>query len=161
MKKKPVLRSKIRKADLDDARGIYELINRYAKKKGDFLLPRSLTSIYENIRDYIVCVTPKKKVIGCGALHVVWEGLAELKSLAVSRHYHGRGIGTRMVEALLEEAVIMKLEKVFTLTIKPDFFVKIGFRVVDKMELPHKVWGECVNCCFFPDCEEVPLSIEL
>jgi amino-acid N-acetyltransferase len=161
MKRKPSLRSKIRKATLNDARGIYELINRYAKRRGDFLLPRSLTSVYENIRDYFVCVTPKQKVIGCVALHVVWDELAELKSLAVSRNYHGRGIGTCLVEASLDEAIMMKLSKVFTLTMKPKYFERVDFKRVDKMELPHKVWGECVNCCFFPDCEEVPLMIEL
>ena len=159
--KKTSHRSKIRKATVADVRGIYELINRYAKRKGDFLLPRPLTSIYENIRDYFVCVTPSKKIIGCVGLHVVWEELAEVKSLAVSRNHQGKGIGSRLVEAALDEAIMMKISKVFTLTIKPDFFIKHGFKEVDKAELPHKVWGECVNCCFFPDCEEVPLMIEL
>ena len=155
------MRSKIRKALPADVKGIYDLINRYAKKKGDFLLPRSLSSIYEGMRDYFVCVSPKSKVIGCVALHMVWEGLAELKALAVSRDYHGRGIGTRLVEAAMDEAIMLKLSKVFTLTLKPGFFIKRGFRPVDKMELPHKVWGECINCSFFPDCEEVSLVAEI
>jgi len=159
-RKKPVFKGKIRKATIEDARVIHKLINECAKRKGDFMLPRPLSGIYENIRDYFVCVTPSKKIIGCVGLRVTWEDLAEIKSLAVIRAYQGRRIGARLVEAALDEAIMMKISRVFTLTIKPDFFIKCGFKPIDKEKLPHKVWGECVNCCFFPDCEEEALVIE-
>ena len=154
-------RGKIRKATLDDAKGIHQLVSQYANKKNDFLLPRSLTNIYETIRDYYVCQSRSGRIIGCGALHVVWEGLAEVKALAVSKKYQGWGIGSRLLEAILDEAIMMRISRVFALTMKTDFFIKHGFTVTEKSNLPHKVWGECVNCHLFPDCEEVAMIIEL
>ena len=154
-------RSKIRKATLDDAKGIHQLVSQYANKKGDFLLPRSLTTIYETIRDYFICQSKSGKIIGCIALHVVWDGLAEVKALAVSKSYHGLGIGGRLLDAVLDEAIMMRISKVFALTMKTEFFIKHGFTVTEKSNLPHKVWGECVNCHLFPDCEEVAVIIEL
>jgi amino-acid N-acetyltransferase len=161
MIKRVSTRSKIRKATLDDAKGIHQLVGQYANKKDDFLLPRSLTTIYETIRDYFVCQSKSGKIIGCAALHVVWDGLAEVKALAVSRRHQGLGIGSRLLEAILDEAIMMKISKVFALTMKTDFFMKHGFKMTEKSNLPHKVWGECVNCHLFPDCEEVAVIIEL
>jgi amino-acid N-acetyltransferase len=150
-----------RKATLDDAKGIHTLITRYANKKGDFLLPRSLSSIYDNIRDFLVSTNGRGEVIGCGALHVTWENLGELKALAVSPRSQKKGIGTHLVKGLLKEARQMKVGRVFALTKKPNFFIKNGFHAVDKNTLPHKIWGECINCCHFPGCDEEAFQIEL
>jgi amino-acid N-acetyltransferase len=160
-KKKKQINYKIRKATLDDVKGIHALIGQYANKKNDFLLPRSLTTIYETIRDYFVCHNRKGKIIGCASLHVLWEGLAEAKGLAVKRDYQGHGIGRRLLDAILDEAIMMRISRVFALTMKPDFFIKLGFKVIDKAELPQKIWGECINCPHFPDCDEVPVAIDL
>jgi len=154
-------RNKIRKATVEDAKGIYQLINQFAGKKRDFLLPRPLTTIYENIRDFFVVSSQSGKVIGCVALHIVWEGLGEVKALAVSPKYQRQGVGGRLLEACLDEAIMMKLSKVFALTMRPNFFIKRGFRIIEREQLPHKIWNECINCHHFPDCDEVPVQIEL
>lgn len=148
----------IRKAKLKDAGDIYNLINHYAKE--GILLPRSLNSIYENIRDFWVC-EEGGNLIGCASLHIVWEDLAEIKSLAVSEEHKGRGIGTMLVEACLKEAEELGVKRVFVLTYAHDFFSKLNFEEVEKIKLPHKVWGECINCVKFPSCDEIAMWIDL
>jgi amino-acid N-acetyltransferase len=148
----------IRKATIQDAKIIHKLVNEYAKQ--DEMLPRSLSEIYENIRDYFV-YEEKKKIYGCGALHVVWEDIAEVKSLAVAKAKHKKGIGSKILKACLKEAVALKLPKVFVLTYKPGFFMKLGFSLIDKSELPHKIWGECIKCPEFPNCDESALTIQI
>jgi len=148
----------IRKANLEDAKKIQELINYYANQ--DEMLPRPISEIYENIRDIFVYVE-KDKIYGCATLHICWENLAEIKSLAVSKSRWARGIGAKLVKACLDEARKLKIKKVFVLTYKPDFFKKLNFKRVSKTRLPHKVWNECINCPKFPNCEEVPLIREI
>ncbi len=148
----------IRKAKLKDAGEIYNLINHYAKE--GILLPRSLNSIYENIRDFWVC-EENGRLIGCAALHIVWEDLAEIKSLAVSEEHKGKGIGTMLVEECLKEAEELGVKKVFVLTYAQNFFSKLNFEEVEKIKLPHKVWGECINCVKFPSCDEIAMWIDL
>lgn len=149
----------LRKAKISDAKRIYELLNIYARK--GVLLPRSLNSIYENIRDFWV-FEEKEKIWGCCALHVLWEDLAEVRSLAVSPDRRGEGIGYELVRACLLEAWELGVKRVFSLTYVKDFFVEnFGFKEVDKSILPHKVWGECVNCVKFPNCDEEAVMLEL
>ena len=124
------------------------------------MLPRALSQIYENIRDYLV-IRQGERVIACAALHVSWEDLAEVKSVAVAEDSHQQGIGAQLVEACLEEAKELGIPTVFCLTYQPAFFEKCGFCQVDKMELPRKVWGECYRCPKFPDCDEVALIYHL
>ncbi|PMP61806.1 MAG: GNAT family N-acetyltransferase [Hydrogenobaculum sp.] len=145
----------IRKAKIKDAPFIHELINEYAKE--GILLPRSLSSIYENIRDFFVA-TDNEKVIGVCALHIVWEDLAEIKSLAVEKNYVKRGIGKALVERCLEDASYYDIKTVFVLTYQVDFFKKMGFKLIQKETLPHKIWGECINCSKFPSCDEIAMS---
>ncbi|WP_461832229.1 N-acetyltransferase [Aquifex sp.] len=149
----------IRKATVKDAKAIYNLLTDYAKK--GVLLPRSLNSIYENIRDFWV-YEREGKVIGCVALHIMWEDLAEIRSLAVKEEYKGEGIGSQLVKKALEEAWELGVSKVFSLTYVKDFFIKkFGFREIEKSVLPHKVWGECINCVKFPNCDEEAVMVEL
>lgn len=148
----------IRKAKLKDSVYIYNLINYYAKD--GLLLPRSLNSIYENIRDFWVCEVDGS-VVGCAALHIVWEDLAEIKSLAVREDYKGIGLGSALVEACLKEAQELGIKKVFVLTYAREFFSRLNFQEVEKSKLPHKVWGECINCVKFPTCDEVAMWIDL
>jgi amino-acid N-acetyltransferase len=121
------------------------------------MLPRSLSSIYENLRDYFVCENEEGEVIGSAAIHIMWEDLAEVRSLAVREGQMGRGIGTKLVEACISEAIVLGITRVFALTYRPDFFRRLGFREVDKSELPHKIWSDCLKCAKFPDCDEVAL----
>jgi len=144
----------VEKARISDATQMHKLINYFADK-GE-MLARSLSEIYENIRDYFVA-KQGERVIACAALHVNWSDLAEIKSVAVAEDSQGQGIGDQLVEACLREAKELGIPTVFCLTYKPAFFEKLGFSQVDKMELPHKVWGECYRCPKFPNCDEVAL----
>ena len=142
------------KARVSDVPQMHKLINSFADK-GE-MLARSLSEIYENVRDYFVA-RQDERVIACGALHVSWSDLAEIKSLAVVEDYQKQSIGDQIVEACLKEANELGIPTVFCLTYKPAFFEKCGFSQVDKTELPQKVWGECYRCPKFPDCDEVAL----
>ena len=148
----------VEKARISDAPQMHKLINYFADK--DEMLPRSLSEIYENIRDYFV-VKQDEHLIACVALHVSWSDLAEIKSLAVVEDSQEQGIGAQLVEACLGEAKELGIATVFCLTYKPSFFKKHGFSQVEKMELPHKVWGECYLCPKFPNCDEVALTCHL
>ena len=150
--------NKVEKATIRDATQIHRLINHFADK-GE-MLPRPLSEIYENIRDYFV-IRQGEQVVACAALHINWEDLAEIKSLAVGEEYHKHGIGDLMVDACLEEANELGIATVFCLTYTPDFFVKCGFSRAEKMELPHKVWGECYRCPKFPNCDESALIYKI
>ena len=146
---------KVEKARISDVPQIYELVNSFAEK--DEMLPRALSEIYENLRDYFVIRDSDDRVIACVALHISWADLAEIKSLAVKETSHGKGIGARLVKACLDEARELGIPSLFCLTYKPAFFEKQGFHKVDKMELPRKVWTECFRCPKFPDCGELAL----
>ncbi len=144
----------IRKARIEDAKKLHELINGFADK--DLMMPRSLNELYETVRDFWVICDKKGGIIGCAALHIVgWNDLAEIKSLAVARKHHGKGFGSLLVQACLEEAADLKVGSVFALTYLPKFFRRFGFRIIPKSRLPHKVWAECCNCPKFPGCGEI------
>ena len=166
--------ARLRKARTADASAMQRLINGFADRGA--MLHRSLSELYENIRDFFV-IEENGEVVGCAALHVSWKDLAELKSLAVVEAAQGRGFGRQLVQACVEEAEAIGIARVFALTYVPELFVKLGFQVVDKALLPRKVWTECVYCPKFPDCgeiavllgihgasmegEEMPLTLEL
>ena len=137
-----------------DVKAIQKLIADYARK-GD-MLPRSLSDIYENLRDYFV-FEDGGEMIGSAAIHIMWEDLAEVRSLAVQEGRMRRGVGTQLVEACISEAIVLGIARVFALTYKPEFFEKLGFQRVDKAELPHKIWTDCLKCAKFPDCDEIAL----
>ncbi len=137
---------------------MHRLINGFADK-GE-MLPRPLSEIYENIRDYFV-VRQDERVLACAALHIAWSDLAEIKSVAVAEDSQQQGIGAQLVEVCLKEAKELGIATVFCLTYQPAFFEKFGLSQVDKMELPRKVWTECYRCPKFPDCDEVALICNL
>ena len=145
---------KVDRAKISDATAIHKMVNYFADK-GE-MLPRALSDIYENIRDYFV-VRDDEKVTACAALHVNWLDLAEIRSLAVDESKQKKGIGSLLVQACLDDAKNLDIPTVFCLTYKPALFEKHGFQLVDKMELPRKVWIECYRCPKFPDCNEVAL----
>jgi len=148
----------IEKAKISDVTQMHQLINSFADK-GE-MLARSLSELYEDIRDYFV-VKQGERVIACAALHVSWSDLAEIKSLAVAEDSQEQGIGAQLVEACLSEARELGIATIFCLTYKPGFFEQFGFSQLDKMELPRKVWTECYRCPKFPNCDEVALIYHL
>lgn len=148
----------IRKARIADVKAIQALINGYADSGQ--MLPRTLNEVYEHLRDFSV-YEEKGAVVGVCALHISWDGLAELRSLAVRKENAGKGIGSGLVRQCLSEASDFGAERVFVLTYVAGFFKKLGFSDVDKKELPHKIWTDCLNCVKFPNCDESALIIKL
>jgi amino-acid N-acetyltransferase len=146
---------KTRPARVGDVPAICELIRTFAERK--LMIRRSLGELYESIREFVVAEDDDGTVIGCAALHVFWDDLAELKCLAVSEKAQGRGIGRKLVEACWDQAHALEIPTVFTLTYVADFFEKCGYHRIDKADLPHKIWNECVRCPLFPNCHEVAL----
>lgn len=148
----------IRKARTDDVAAMQRLINGFADAGA--MLHRSLSELYENIRDFFV-VEEGEEVVGCAAVHVSWKDLAELKSLAVAETHQGRGYGRALVQACVEEAATLGVRRIFALTYVPELFEKMGFRRIDKALLPRKVWTECVYCPKFQNCTEVAVIISV
>ncbi len=144
----------LRRANIKDVPAIVQLINYYAQKSQ--MLSVSQISIYNSLRNFIV-IERDNKVAGVGALSIIWNDLAELRSLAIVPELQGKGLGRRIVESLILEAQELEIPQVFTLTYQPGFFEKLGFTLIDKKDLPHKVWKDCINCPKFPDCDETAL----
>ena len=149
---------KIEKAKISDVPQMHKLINYFAEK--DEMLPRSLSELYENMRDCFV-VRDGDKLLGCVALHVFWSDLAEIRSLAVAEGSRDKGLAAQLLKACLKEAEELGIGTVFCLTYQPPIFERFGFKQVDKMDLPKKVWTECYRCPKFPDCDEVALTYNL
>ena len=145
---------KIRKALPGDAVAIKTLINSFAAR--GWMLPRSLSDIYEGIRDFWV-LEDRGKVAGCVSLHICWENMAEVRSLAVGESHQKKGWGDALVKTCFREAKRMGIKRIFTLTYIPAFFARRGFREIPKEELPHKIWQDCLNCPHFPGCKEVAM----
>ena len=145
----------IRPARVGDVPAIHELIRGFADRK--VMLRRSLGELYESIREFTVAVDGDNRVVGCVALHVFWEDLAELKCLAVAEEYQRLGVGRQLVEACWEQAGELEIDSVFALTYAVGFFERCGYDQIDKANLPHKIWNECVRCPLFPNCTETAL----
>jgi len=148
----------LRKARITDVKEIQKLLTHFANR-GD-MLSRSLSELYEAIRDFYI-MEESGRLLGVSALHIVWDDLAEIRSVAVAEDAGRKGVGTEVVNACISEARELGLKKLFCLTYKPDFFARFGFSVVDKSQLPHKVWGDCIKCVKFPDCDEIAMVMDL
>ncbi|HHX42619.1 MAG TPA: N-acetyltransferase [Chloroflexi bacterium] len=148
----------VRKATVRDVPTMARIINHWASQ--GIMLAKSHHQLYQYIRDFVVA-THGDVVIGCGALHVVWEDLAEVRSMAVADGWHGKGVGWRMLQCLLDEARELGLPRVFALTYRQSFFARAGFQVVPHESLPHKIWGDCLNCPKYPNCDEIAMTLDL
>jgi amino-acid N-acetyltransferase len=144
----------IRKAKIQDVGTIHKLLEYFSDK--EMLLPRPLSELYDNLRDYVVA-EEDGKVIGCCALHACWEEMGEIKSLAIEESYQKKGIAKNLMNFCLKEAPQLGLKRIFVLTYVPGFFKDFGFKEIPKEDLPHKVWKECLACPKFPDCGEISL----
>jgi amino-acid N-acetyltransferase len=148
----------IRKARIPDVKIIHKLLLDYARE--GLVLPRSLSELYETIREFYV-FEENGQVVGTVCLNICWEDLAEVRSLAVVKGQGGKGIGRQLVRSCLDEARELDIKRVFTLTYKTRFFERLGFHLIEKSELPHKIWRDCLKCPKFPECDEIAMSIEL
>ena len=148
----------IRKARISDVKEIQQLIKFYSARGN--ILPRSLSDLYDHLRDIFVFVR-NRNVIGVCALHICWEDLAEIRSLVVREEARNKGIGLKLVKACLEESKGLGVKRIFALTYEPEFFGRLGFKKVDKAGLPHKIWTDCLKCVKFPDCDEEAMVKEI
>lgn len=149
----------LRKARIQDVKTIHGML--LACDDG-IVLPRSFNQLYSHLREfYVMADKGSGEVVGCCALSICWEDLAEVRSLFVRKDHRGEGLGRALVEACLSEAVTLGLFRVFVLTDQVAFFSHMGFVEVGKDTLPQKVWADCLNCPRFPDCEEIAMLMEL
>lgn len=159
------------KAQIHDVEKILELINHFAES--NLMLPRGPQYIYENIRDFVVAVDndsskggkdqrdrDARRILGCGSLHVLWRDIAEVRALAIDPDYQHMGIGMALVEFMKQEARELKIKSMFTFTMTSAFFTELGFKLLDKEELPAKLWGECSRCPKFYKCDEVGMGYD-
>jgi len=148
----------IRKANIHDVDEIYNLIKHFSER--GLLLLRTMSNIYDNLRDFNI-IQCDNKIVGIAAMHVCWEDLGEIRSICVYEDYFFKGFGSLLVKECIRDATELKLKKIFVLTYQIEFFKKLGFYILNKKNLPHKVWAECVNCPKFPNCDETAMMIEL
>lgn len=149
---------RIRKAKISDLKQAHRLVNEFAKRGQ--MIPRSLNELYETLRDFVICEVGGD-VCGVCALHIMWEDLAEIRSLAVEKRFQSHGIGKNLVKHCIREAKDLGIKRIFALTYHPEFFRKLGFFDTDKADLPQKIWGDCVRCPRFPECDENAVMINL
>lgn len=151
----------IRKARVGDVESILALVNDYAAR--NLMLPRGPQYLYENIRDFAVVVDEAAggSIVACGSLHVLWEDMAEVRSLAIHPAYQNRGLGRRLVEHLKAEAARLGVRRLFTFTLSEEFFARLGFVRQAREDLPPKVWGECSRCPKYFRCDEVGMVLDL
>lgn len=147
------------KAFIKDIKGIHALL--LGGAHNGLLLPRSLSDLYNHVRDFYVLRDPDGTVVGCCALSVVWEDLAEIRSLFVHERLRGKGCGRQLADACLQSAKSLGIHKVFTLTYETAFFAHLGFIEVGKDVLPQKIWADCIHCPKFPDCDEIAMQREV
>jgi amino-acid N-acetyltransferase len=148
----------IRKATLKDVSEIHRLVEHYANKK--LMLPRTQADIVDQIRDFSVA-DDGSQIVGCSALHVYGSDLAEIRSLGVDERHTRQGWGAKLARHGIDEAVALGIRRVFALTYAAPFFEKLGFRGVDKREMPAKIWADCRYCEKYDDCDELCVAIDL
>ena len=151
----------LRKARVGDVKTIHRMIN-LSSGKGE-ILPRSLMDIYGSLRDFFIYFDEKEKVVaGICAMNIIWDNLAEIRSLYVEEKYRRQGIAKKLVEGCISEAITLGFYRMFTLTNRPDFFKRLGFKKVDRSTLSEKIWSDCFRCSKYPDyCDEVAMIVEL
>ncbi len=134
---------RIRAARPADVRAIDALVQPLAN--GQILLGKDLVAYYEAIQEFLVAVDEDDVVVGCGALHVMWEDLAEVRTLAVADSVRGQGVGHRILVALLGRAAQLGLSRVFCLTFEVDFFARHGFREMQEEAVDAEVFSQLLR----------------
>ena len=151
----------LRKARITDVKGVHKLLMNTKADEG-LVLPRSYNQLYSHLRDFFVVANEDdNEILACCALAICWENLAEVRSLVVASELRGQGMGRKLIDACLSDALTLGIYRVIALTNTQSFFLKMGFTEVSKDSLPQKVWSDCLNCPRFPDCDEVAMLMEL
>lgn len=132
----------IRRANTSDITGIRELCEPLVEKR--ILLGKELVELYESVQEFLVCYQDQR-LIGCGALHVMWEDLAEVRTLVVDAEHKGTGVGHEILQRLLENASSLGVERVFCLTFEVEFFSKHGFEIITDTPIKPEVYVEMVR----------------
>lgn len=149
-----------RKARIQDVDGMSNLINEFASAR--IMLARGPLYLYQSIQNYRVITAERdgqELVLACGGLHVLWEDLTEVRSVAVHPALQRRGFGRRVVLDLIGDARTLGAARVFTFTLAPGFFASLGFKAVDRDTLSPVVWAECSKCPKFYKCDEVGMML--
>jgi amino-acid N-acetyltransferase len=146
----------LRAARMPDADEIHHLISYWAERRK--MLFRTLEDLFERIRVY---EDSEGRVRGCCGLALLWRDLGEIRSLAVDPNCVGHGIGKKLVLDAVQEGRELGLKQVFALTFEATFFEKLGFTIIEKERLPHKVWTDCIRCEMQDNCCEIPLLLDL
>jgi len=162
----------IQKAQIRDVEEIIELVNGFAAM--NLMLPRGPQYVYENIRDFVIASDKKVPIysltetrevlhliVACGSLHVLWDDIGEIRALAIHPDYQHSGLGSKLVEFMKEEAILLGIKHLFTFTLTEEFFKGLGFKRQARDELPPKVWGECSRCPKYFKCDEVGMVLEI
>lgn len=145
----------VRQAKARDVEKIFQLIK--VNSDQALMLPRSRYKIFSRLQGAVVAEDDNHEIIGCAVLVILWGDLAEIQSLVVAPHKRGKGLGKKIVEALIEKAAALDIPKILTLTYQVDFFSKLGFKIIDKDLIPRKIWGECLECPKLESCDETAM----
>lgn len=146
----------VRPARIADMRQVEPLVNGFADRQ--LMLAKTHDQLARLFREFVVAEDEDGQVIGCGALRVYNESLAEIASLAVDERAHGHGIGRRLVDQLIVNARELSIRTVFALTLQEMFFARLGFRTVRREMFPLKVWADCRNCPKLHACDEIAVA---
>jgi N-acetylglutamate synthase-like GNAT family acetyltransferase len=149
----------VRKARASETQSIAELNNQFADAA--LMLPRTPEMIAMAIDDYVVAVTPRGKVVGCGALKEYSPSLAEVAAIAVAAEAQGRGLGRQLVAAVEALARKRGIVDLFALTLQPTFFEAIGYERTDHANFPEKIRRDCIGCVRRASCAEACVAKRL
>ncbi|MGO8956085.1 MAG: amino-acid N-acetyltransferase [Streptosporangiaceae bacterium] len=133
----------VRRARTRDVRAIRALID--ANADSGRLLDKATVALYEDVQEFWVATSPEEEVVGCGALHVMWEDLAEIRTLAVADSHQGRGVGSQIALALLDAAREIGVSRVFVLTFAVDFFSRHGFAEIAGQAASPEIYAELLR----------------
>ena len=134
---------RVRPARTGDVRAIRELVEPLASR--GVLVRKDAVAYYEGLQQFVVAETPAGEVAGCGALHVLWDDLAEVRTLAVAPEHLGKGVGSALLRALLDQAVHLGVGRVFCLTFEVDFFTRHGFEVIEGAPVDPEVYRQLLR----------------
>ncbi len=146
---------RVRSASVDDVDAIYSLLKPFADQ--DIILHRDKDNIFQHLQEFLVAEYDGE-LAGVVCAHVYGKNIAEVRSLVVNPDFQKHGIGRLLVEGCEQWLAGLGVAKVFALTYVTGFFNNLGYRVVSKESLPHKIWTVCVHCDRFADCDEVAVE---